>query len=56
MIISEKQLMQLMTIARSRCEELLNSKDIMTQLRGQQIAQMLSIIIDQQSEELRVVE
>ncbi len=56
MIISEKQIMQLMTITRTRCEELLNSPDMMVQIRGQQIVQLLSQIINQQSEELKEID
>ena len=56
MIISEKQIMQLMTIARTRCEELLNSKDMMTQINGEQIKQLLSNIVNQQSEELKEIQ
>jgi hypothetical protein len=56
MIISEKQIMQLMTIVRTRCEDLLNSNDMMKQIHGQKIIQLLSDIIEQQSDELKVIE
>jgi hypothetical protein len=56
MIISEKQIMQLITIARSLTELLNTSGDMMNQVRATQINYFLDKINNQQSEELKVIE
>ncbi len=55
MIISEKQIMQLIMIARGYTEELIKS-DILGKCTAEKITQLLYQITNQQSEELKVVE
>lgn len=56
MRISEKQIMQLISICRSLAEELIRSDDAEDEMRGKQLEHLLLEIIDQQSEELKVIQ
>jgi hypothetical protein len=55
MIISEKQIMQLMTIAREHCHLLLKSEDEVDQATSRIIYSELCKIINQQSDELKQI-
>jgi len=54
-IISEKQVMQLIMMARCLIEEL-SDKDPMAKMRAYQLGMIVDTIINQQSEELKVIE
>jgi hypothetical protein len=56
MIISEKQIMQLLTVARTYAEELVNNDDMMGNVRGTQLLMFIDRITNQQSDELKVIE
>lgn len=55
MIISEKQVMQLIMIARSYIEDL-NKQDMMPQVKAIKLIQIIEQIMNQQSDELREIE
>jgi len=55
MIISEKQIMQLIMIARNYIEEL-NKQNMIQQVKAVKIIQIVEEIMNQQSEELKVIE
>jgi hypothetical protein len=54
MVISEKQVMQLIMMARCLIEEL-KDKDAMANMRAYQLGMIVEEIIDQQSEELKEI-
>ena len=53
MIISEKQIMQLLTVARTHAEYLTTHEDMMNNVRGTQLLMFIDRITNQQSDELR---
>lgn len=56
MIISEKQIMQLISIVQTYGNNLAFSESMMNQMISQKIALLLGEINNQQSEELKVIE
>ena len=54
MIISEKQIMQLIMIARGYIEEL-NKQDMVQQVKAFKLIQIIEQIMNQQSEELKEI-
>lgn len=56
MIISEKQIMQLITIVQTYSNNLSHSESMMNKMTDQKIALLLCEINNQQSEELKVIE